>query len=113
LRTLLAPSSIAVAGAAETPGNIGRAVLENIIAGGFQGVVAPVDRAGGVVFSMRAARSLAELEIAAELVIITAAGGEALEFAAEAAANGAKALLVLPAASRTTARRWCSELSGS
>ena len=98
LRALLAPSSIAVAGAAETPGNIGRAVLSNIIAGGFQGVVAPVDRAGGVVCSMRAARSLADLEIAAELVIITAAGDDALEFAAEAAATGAKAMLVLPAA---------------
>jgi acyl-CoA synthetase (NDP forming)/RimJ/RimL family protein N-acetyltransferase len=97
LRALIAPSSIAVAGAAETPGNIGRAVLQNIIAGGFRGVVAPVDRAGGVVCSMSAARSLAELEIAAELVIITAAGDEALEFAAEAAATGAKALLVLPA----------------
>jgi len=97
LRALLAPSSIAVAGAADTPGNVGRAVLQNIIAGGFRGVVAPVDRAGGVVCSMSAARSLAELQIAAELVIITAAGDEALEFAAEAAATGAKALLVLPA----------------
>ena len=96
LRALLAPSSIAVAGAADTPGSIGRAVLSNIIAGGFQGVVAPVDRAGGVVCSMSAARSLADLKIAPELVIITAAGDEALEFAAEAAATGAKAMLVLP-----------------
>ena len=97
LRSLLAPSSIAVVGAAETPGNVGRAVLENIVAGGFQGVVTPVNRAGGVVCSRRAARSLAELEFAAELVIIAAAGEEVLEFAAEAAANGARALLVLPA----------------
>jgi acyl-CoA synthetase (NDP forming) len=97
LRAILAPSSVAVVGATETPGNVGRAVLENIIAGGFQGVVAPVDRAGGVVCSMRAARSLAELEIAAELVIIAAAGDEVLEFAAVAAASGARALLVLPA----------------
>ena len=97
LQALLAPSSIAVAGAADTPGNVGRAVLQNIIAGGFRGVVAPVDRAGGVVCSLSAARSLAELQVAAELVIITAAGDEALEFAAEAAATGAKALLVLPA----------------
>jgi acetate---CoA ligase (ADP-forming) len=97
LRPLLAPSSIAVTGAAETPGNVGAAVLANIVAGGFQGMVMPVDRAGGVVGSMRAARSLAELEVAPELVIIAAAGDEVLEFAAEAAANGAKALLVVPA----------------
>ena len=97
LRPLLAPSSIAVVGAAETPGNVGRALLANIVAGGFQGVVTPVNRAGSVVRSRRAARSLAELESAAELVIIAAAGDEVLEFAAEAAANGARALLVVPA----------------
>ena len=97
LRAILAPSSVAVVGAAATPGNVGRAVLANIIAGGFEGVVTPVNRAGGVVCSMRAARSLAELEVAPELVIIAAAGDEVLEFAAEAAANGARALLVLPA----------------
>ena len=97
LRPVLAPSSVAVVGAAATPGNVGLAVLANIMAGGFEGVVIPVNRAGGVVCSRRAARSLTELEVAPELVIIAAAGGELLEFAAEAAAGGARALLVLPA----------------
>jgi succinyl-CoA synthetase alpha subunit/RimJ/RimL family protein N-acetyltransferase len=97
LRPLLAPSSVAVVGAMAAPGNVGRAVLENIFEGGFQGVVTPVDREGGVVYSRRAARSLAELEDAPELVIIAVADDEVLEFAAEAAANGARALLVLPA----------------
>ncbi|MGO9788923.1 MAG: GNAT family N-acetyltransferase [Solirubrobacteraceae bacterium] len=97
LRPILAPASIAVMGAADAPGNIGRVVLQNIIAGGFRGAVRPVNRTGGVVCSMQAARSLAELEVAPELVIITAAGDDVLEFAAEAAANGVKALLVLPA----------------
>ncbi|MGO9899128.1 MAG: GNAT family N-acetyltransferase [Solirubrobacteraceae bacterium] len=97
LRGVFAPSSVAVMGAAATPGNIGRAVLASIIAGGFEGVVTPVNRTGGAVCSMRAARSLAELEVAPELVIIAAAGDEVLEFAAEAAAEGARALLVLPA----------------
>jgi acyl-CoA synthetase (NDP forming)/GNAT superfamily N-acetyltransferase len=97
LRAILAPSAVAVAGAAATPGNVGRAVLANIITGGFEGVVVPVNRAGGVVCSIRAARSLTELDFVPELVIIAAAGDEMLEFAAEAAANGARALLVLPA----------------
>jgi acetate---CoA ligase (ADP-forming) len=97
LQPILAPSSVAVVGAAATPGNVGRAVLANIIGGGFEGVVTPVNRAGGVVCSMRAARSLGELEVAPELVIIAAVGDEVLEFAAEAAAGGARALLVLSA----------------
>ena len=96
LRPVLAPASVAVAGAAAVSGNVGRAVLANIIGGGFQGVVTPVNHAGGVVCSMRAARSTGELEVAPELVIIAAAGDEVLEFAADAAANGAKAVVVIP-----------------
>jgi acyl-CoA synthetase (NDP forming)/GNAT superfamily N-acetyltransferase len=97
LRPVLAPCSVAVVGAAATPGNVGRAVLANIIAGGFTGVVTPVNPAGGVVCSMHAARSLDELEVAPELVIIAAPGNEVLALAAEAAATGTRALLVLPA----------------
>ncbi len=97
LRPILAPSSVAVVGAAATPGNLGRAVLANIVAGGYEGVVTPVNRAGSVVSSMRAARSLAELDVGPELVIISAAGDELLEFAAEAASTGARALVLLPA----------------
>ena len=97
LRPLLAPSSVAVVGAEDTPGNVGRVVMANIVAGGFQGEVLPVNRAGSVVCSSRAVRSLTELDVAPELVIITAAGDEVLEVAAEAAAKGARALLVLPA----------------
>ena len=55
-----------------------------------------VNHAGGVVCWMRAARSLGELEAAPELVIIAAAGDELLAVAADAAANGARALLVVP-----------------
>ena len=96
LRAIFAPSSVAVVGAAATPGNVGRAVLANVIAGGFEGVVIPVSRDGGVVCSIRAACGLGELEVAPELVIIAAAGDDVLEFAEEAAEKGARALLVLP-----------------
>lgn len=97
LRAILAPSSIAVVGAAPTLGNVGHAVLANIIAGGFEGVVTPVNRDGGVVCSMRIAPGVAELKLRPELVIIAAAGDELLELAAEAAQTGARALLLLPA----------------
>jgi acyl-CoA synthetase (NDP forming)/RimJ/RimL family protein N-acetyltransferase len=96
LRPILAPSSIAVVGAAASPGNIGQAVLRNIIRGGYQGVAGAVHRDGGIVCSMSAARSLDALPVAPELVVIAAGGDDLLEYAAEAAASEAKALLVLP-----------------
>ena len=100
LRAILAPSSVAVVGAADTPGNVGRAVLANISSGGFEGVVTPVNRAGGVVCSRLAARSLDELEIAPDLVIIAVAGDEVFEFAAEAAASGSEGAARSPRRSR-------------
>src|SRR5437762_12825264 len=39
LRALLAPASIALVGASGKPGSMGRIVLENLIAGGFQGAL--------------------------------------------------------------------------
>ena len=97
LRPILAPTSIAVVGAAATPGNVGHAMLANIVAGGFQGVVSAVNREGGVVCSMTAARSLRDLPTTPELVILAVRDDEVLAFAEEAAATGAKALLILPA----------------
>jgi acyl-CoA synthetase (NDP forming)/RimJ/RimL family protein N-acetyltransferase len=98
LRAILAPSSVAVMGATPDPRNGGRAVLESIIAAGFQGLVTPVHRDGGVVCSMPVVKRLRDLRSPPDLVIIAAATGEAvLDDATEAAAVGAKALLVLPA----------------
>ena len=97
LRPILAPASVAVVLASGTTGGLGRAVLANLVDGGFRGVVTPVDRKGGVEHSMRAARSLAEIDPPAELVVVAVPAAEVLDVAAEAVEHGAKALLVLSA----------------
>jgi acetate---CoA ligase (ADP-forming) len=96
LRPILAPSSVAVIGA-DTPGNVGRALVENIRNGGFGGVVEWVDAADAGVPAGRSLQSLNALEVAPELVILAVEGASVLNFAAAAAAAGAKALLVVPA----------------
>ena len=97
LRAVLAPSAVAVLGATPAPGSLGRKVMENIIAGGFQGVVTPVNRDRDVICSIAAASSFEELPVAPDLAIIAASGEELLEFAAEAAGTGARAMLVISA----------------
>ena len=97
LRAVLAPSAVAVLGATAAPGSLGRKVMENIMAGGFQGVVTPVNRDRDVVCSIAAASSFGELPGVPDLVIIAASGEELLEFAAEAAGSGARAMLVISA----------------
>ena len=95
MRSVLAPTSIAIVGASEDPGDPGAAVLSNVLDGHFQGVAAPINRAGGVIRSIRVAPSIAALEEAPELVVSAVPPAEVVEIAREAAEKGAKALIVL------------------
>ena len=95
LRSVLAPSSIAIVGASDAPGDPGGAVLSNVLDGHFRGVVTAVNSAGGVIRSTPVALSVAALEEAPELVVIAVAATEVVEVAREAAEKGAKALVVL------------------
>lgn len=97
LQPFLAPSSVAVIAAADTPGNVGRALAQNISGGGFGGVVELVNPAGGAVSDGRSVGTLGELEVAPDLVILAVEGDAVLDCAAEAAVKGARALLVVPA----------------
>jgi acetyltransferase len=47
IRCLFEPSSVAVVGASGTPGKIGHTILKNIIEGGYQGDVYPINPKGG------------------------------------------------------------------
>jgi len=95
LRPLLAPSSVAVVGASARDGSVGGELLRTIIAGGFSGVAAAVSRGGGVVSSIRAVPSIAELSDPPELVIVSVPAAEALDAVVEAADAGARGVLVV------------------
>ncbi|MEO5763910.1 MAG: acetate--CoA ligase family protein, partial [Casimicrobiaceae bacterium] len=70
LRPLLAPRSVALVGASERPGSLGRIVFENLIAGAFEGSVYPVNPNHARVLTHRACRSLAAIGEAIDLAII-------------------------------------------
>ena len=95
LRSVLAPTSIAIVGASDAPDDPGAAVFSNVVDGHFQGVAVPINSAGGVIRSIRVATSIAELEEAPELVVTAVPPAEVVEVAREAAEKGAKALVVL------------------
>jgi acyl-CoA synthetase (NDP forming)/ribosomal protein S18 acetylase RimI-like enzyme len=95
LRPVLAPTSIAIVGASDAPDDPGGAVLSNVVDGRFQGVATPINRAGGVIRSIRAADSIAGLQEVPELVVIAVPPSEVVDIAREAAEKGAKALVVL------------------
>ncbi len=67
---LLRPSSIAVVGASQRPGTIGHELLANLVAGGFNGRLYPVNPAGGEIAGMKAYPSISELPEPTDLAVI-------------------------------------------
>ena len=97
LRPLLAPKSLAVIGASAREDSVGAELLRRLVAGGFQGVAAPVSRGGGVVSSMRVVPSVADLPGPPELAIVAVPAAEVLDAVVEAADAGARGVLVVSA----------------
>ncbi len=97
LQPMFNPRSVAVVGASDAPGSVGGAILANIVEGGFDGVVLPVNRSNPVVHSMRAADSIAALPETPDLAVLVVPAEHVLEVAEEAASAGVKALVVISA----------------
>ena len=95
LRHLLQPRSVAVAGASRRPGTVGRAILHNIVAGGFAGPVYAVNPRAGRIEGVRCAASVEDLPEVPELVIIAVPGPAVPEVAEACGRRGVRALTVI------------------
>ncbi|MBN1629901.1 MAG: CoA-binding protein, partial [Thermoleophilia bacterium] len=60
LEYLLYPKTVAVLGASRTPGKVGYAVVTNLIKGGFEGEIVPVNPSGGELMGQKFYTSLDE-----------------------------------------------------
>ncbi len=96
-RTFLEPSSICIVGASRRPGRVGSAVLGNLLGSGFAGEIFAVNRAGGELGPVAAAKSVAELPGGFELGVIAVPAADVAAVARECAARGARSLVVLSA----------------
>lgn len=97
LQPMFNPRSVAVVGASDASGSVGAAILGNIVGGGFDGVVYPVNRSRSVVSSMRAVDSIAALPEVPDLAVLAVPADQVLAVAEEAATAGVKALVVISA----------------
>lgn len=100
LSTLLRPRSVAVIGASRREGSLGREILKNLIAFGFQGPVYPVHPEAGHVLSIRAWPSIAAIPDAVDLAVIAVPASDVPRIIEECAAAGVKAVVVITAGFR-------------
>jgi len=79
LDKIFAPRAVAVVGASDRPGSIGRAVLENIIAGGFAGPIHPVNPTRDEILGLKCHPDLAAIGSPVDLAVVVTAIARAPE----------------------------------
>lgn len=91
------PKSIAVIGATDRPGSVGRAVVTNIIEGGFGGILYPINPRANSVVSNRAYPSIADVPDDVDMAVIIVPAPFVTNVVAEAADKGVKGVVVISA----------------
>ncbi|HEV3383062.1 MAG TPA: GNAT family N-acetyltransferase, partial [Trebonia sp.] len=97
LRPVFAPRSVAVIGASRRPGTVGRSVLDNIVAGGYQGALYAVNPNASEIGGVVCFPSVSDLPEAPDLALVALPPKQALQAAEDCGTLGVKGLVVLTA----------------
>jgi acetyltransferase len=114
LRSLLEPASVALVGASEVPGSLGRAVYENLIAGGFAGPIYAINPRHREVLGRPAWPTLAALGAEVDLAVIAtpqSAVASVLESARAAKVRVAVVMTSPDAIDTEASRAWSAEIA--
>jgi acyl-CoA synthetase (NDP forming)/GNAT superfamily N-acetyltransferase len=95
LRHVLRPASVAVVGASRKPGTVGRAILHNIVRGGFEGNVYAVNPHARSMEGVPCVASVSDLPQSVDLAVIAVPSAAVPAVAAECGRNGVRALAVI------------------
>ncbi|MEW6502603.1 MAG: acetate--CoA ligase family protein [Chloroflexota bacterium] len=95
LNGLLRPSKIAVVGASATPGKIGYTVVKNLIEGGYQGKIYPVNPSATEILGLKVYPSIRDIPEEIDAAIITIPAKAVLSTIDELGAKGAKGMIVI------------------
>jgi acetyltransferase len=97
LDRLFQPASVAVIGASDRPGSLGRAVMGNLAAGGFAGRIVPINPKYELVAGTASVRTLAEINDRIDLAVVCTPPAAATSVIEDAAAAGVGAAVILTA----------------
>jgi acyl-CoA synthetase (NDP forming)/GNAT superfamily N-acetyltransferase len=95
LRHLLLPASVAVVGASRRTGTVGRAILHNIVSGGYQGQVYAVNPHASHLEGVPCVPSVTALPIPVDLAVVAAPPAAVPGVADECGQRGVKGLVVI------------------
>jgi acyl-CoA synthetase (NDP forming) len=94
LRALFEPRSVAVIGASRTPGKVGHAVVANLIGVGFEGLIFPINPAGGAIAGRACLRVIAELPDGVDCAMLVVPASETVEALRACADKGVRTAII-------------------
>ncbi len=97
LDALLYPKAVAVMGASRTPGKVGYAVVANLIQGGFEGDIVPINPSGGELLGHKIYAGLEEYGKQIDLSVIAVPTAAVKGAVISSLHQGAKAIVVITA----------------
>ncbi len=102
LEVFFAPKNVAVIGATETPGSVGRTVLKNLISSPFGGTVFPVNPKRPNVLGIRAYPKIAEVPEKVDLAVIVTPAPTVTNLVKECVKAGVKGCIIISAGFKET-----------
>jgi len=100
LEALFTPQSVAVIGAARTPGKLGYGVLHNIIQYGYGGQIYPINPKADEILGLKAYSSVLDVPGPVELVVIVIPNRFVPQVMQECGEKGVKAAIIISAGFR-------------
>jgi acetyl coenzyme A synthetase (ADP forming)-like protein len=97
MRAFLGPRSVAVIGASRRRGTVSGELFHNLLAGGFNGPVYPVNPKASVVQSVLAYKSVLDVPGPVDLAVLVVPAPAVVPVARECAAKGVRAVVVISA----------------
>jgi acetyltransferase len=102
LDAIFAPRSVAVIGASEKDGSVGRAIMRNLTSGAFAGNVFPINPKHSAILGRRAYRNVSDVESDLDLAVIAAPAACVPQIVGECADAGIPAAIIISAGFRET-----------
>lgn len=96
------PETIAVIGASERPGRIGTALMHNLLHGGYQGRLFPVNPNAGRVMGLPAAAAITAIDARIDLAVVAVPIDRVPEVIGQCVAGEVKAAIIISAGGRET-----------
>jgi acetyltransferase len=97
LDAIFRPGNVAVIGATEKPGSVGRTIMRNLISNSFGGAIFPVNPGRPSVMGIKAYKTIADIPDPVDLAIIVTPSGSVPGLVQQCAEAGVKGVIVISA----------------